>query len=72
MTSWLTVLALILGYAIVFFFIALWETRNLRDAFYEWIQTMSEWRNHAIPGVIFLIILAFIGYVLGESDTHID
>ena len=45
---------------------ALWNTRNLKDAFDEWKDTMLEWRNHAVPGVIFILALAFVCYLIGH------
>lgn len=60
------VLLMAIGYTVVFYFMALWNTRNLKEAFYEWKDTMLEWRNHAVPGIIFILTLALIGYLIGH------
>ena len=57
---------LILCYALVFFFISLYQTRNLKDAFFEWIQTLKEWKNHAVPGVLMLLFLLIVGIVISK------
>lgn len=64
--TWQLALLLIIGYTIIFYLIALWNTRSLKEAFYEWKDTMLEWRNHAIPGIIFLLALALLGYSIGK------
>ena len=64
MEFWICI-SMILGYALVFFIMALWETRNIKDAFDMWMQAMKEWKRHAIAGLIFLIILLLIGISIG-------
>ena len=67
MNSWKELLILVAGYAFIFFVIALWETRNLKDSFDEWINAMLDWRDHAIPGLIFLGILGVVIFILAHA-----
>ena len=67
MDTWKLIILMAIGYTVVFFFMALWNTRNLKDAFDEWKDTMLEWRNHAIPGAIFILALTFICYLIGHE-----
>lgn len=64
MITWKFILLLIAGYAVVFFFVSLWETKNLKDAFFEWIKTMMDWRKAAISGLIFILALALLSYII--------
>ncbi len=66
MDNLLLFLLLVIGYAIIFFIMALRDTRNLKDAFYEWKKAMLEWRNLAIPGLIFLLVLLLVSYTIGR------
>ena len=70
MNSWTFFLILVVVFAVVFFLISLWETKNLKDAFYEWTKTMFEWRNHAVPGLIFVLILCLLGWLIGEGNVR--
>jgi hypothetical protein len=70
MSSWKFILLLIIGYAVVFFLISLWETKNLKDAFNEWLKALIDWRAHAIPGLIFILMLALVGFLIGEGNTQ--
>lgn len=67
MNSWKELLILVAGYAFIFFVIVLWETRNLKDAFDEWINAMLDWRDHAIPGLFFLAILGVVIFILAHA-----
>ena len=60
----LTIASLIV-YAIVFFILSLRNTRNIKDAFYEWSNTLKEWKNHAVVGIVFLLILLILGLSIG-------
>lgn len=70
MNSWKFFLILVVGYAVVFFLMSLWETKNLKDALYEWTKTMLEWHNHAVPGLIFVLILGLLGWLIGEGNVR--
>jgi len=66
MSIW-TIVLLMLGWALIFFISALWETRNIKDAFDMWLDTMREWKAAAIAGVVFLGIIAFICWMIDKS-----
>jgi hypothetical protein len=70
MNSWKFLIILVVGYAVAFFLISLRETGNLKDAFYEWIKAMLEWRDHAIPGLIFILVLCLLGWLIGEGNVR--
>lgn len=61
----LTLLVCIAAFALIFFFMELWKTRNFKDAVRLWLYTVQEWMHTAILGVIFwgvifLIVLSLI------------
>lgn len=57
---------LVVIYSFIFFIMSLIETKNLKDAFYEWVQTMIEWKEHAVEGIIFLSILFIVCLAIGH------
>lgn len=58
-----------IGWALIALIMAFKENKNIKNAFYEWFGFLKDWRDNAfIPGLIFVSILALIGFIIGGAN----